>query len=522
MTTSDELTARTAESGTPKLAGRKKAALAGLAIALLLAVLDQTIVATALPAIAREFHSTGSVSWVVTAYLITTVASAPLHGKLGDLYGRRPVFLAAVGLFVVASALAGAANSLGMLIAMRALQGLGGGGLMNLATAGFADLVPAAERGRVQGYTGGVFALGSIGGPLLGGLFAEHLSWRWIFYVNVPLGLGCLILTYVTFRVAHTPRSRPTARSVDFAGAALLATGVTAMLLVTVWGGARFAWGSWQILALTGATLTLGALFVLRESRAAEPLLPLRLFRDPVFRLGVPSSGLLGVALYGTIVYVPQFFEVTRGASPSQAGLALVPTMALAIIAGMGSAMRVSSTGRYRSFPVVGSLLITGGFLGLTRLTADTPLWLVFCFLALLGVGVGLHMQLMVFIVQNAVAHADMGTATAATMFFRALGGALGTALFSTLLIRGLDERLADTAPEIDPDDAYNAVTHHGGGLAESARPAVEEAFAASIHLVFLAALPFAALMLLLALFIPAVPLRRTVDDSAKDATRPA
>ncbi|MFB4195439.1 MDR family MFS transporter [Streptomyces carpaticus] len=511
MTRSETATAVSTEKGPSRLPRRTKVALSGLAMALLLAVLDQTIVATALPAIAREFHATGSVSWVVTAYLITTVASAPIHGKLGDLYGRRRTFLAAVTIFVIASALAGAANSVEMLIAMRALQGLGGGGLMNLATSGFADLVPASERGKVQGYTGGVFAIGSMGGPLLGGLFAEHLSWRWIFYVNVPLGLLCLVVTYVTFRVPHTPR-RPKA-AIDYTGAALLAAAVTALLLVTVWGGTEYAWGSPQILGLVAGAVVLGGLFWWQERRAADPVLPPRLFRNPVFALGVPSSGLLGIALFGTIVYVPQFVEVSRGAGPTVAGLVLVPTMGLAVGAGMAAAIRVGATGRYRRFPIAGSLLVLAGFGGLTLLEPHTPLWQLFVPLALLGVGVGLHMQLMVFIVQNAVPHADLGTATAATMFFRALGGAVGTALFSTLLLRGLRDALPAAAPGVDPDDAYNAIAHHTGGIAESARPAVAEAFADSIHLVFAAALPFAALMLVLAWFIPAVPLRRTVRD---------
>lgn len=495
-------------------------AIIGLALGMLLAVLDQTIVATALPAIARDLHNTTSVSWVVSAYLITTVASAPIHGKLGDLYGRRATFLTAVTLFVVASALAGAAQSIGMLIAMRALQGLGGGGLMNLATAAIADLVPASERGRIQGYTGGVFALGSISGPLLGGVFAEHLNWRWIFYINVPVGLACLALTYAAFRV---PRPRPGDHRVDYLGSVLLSAAVTCVLLVTVWGGTQYAWGSPEILCLAGGALATLVLFVLRERRAPDPVLPLRLFRDPVFRLGVPSSALLGVSLFGTIVFVPQYFETVRGTNPTLAGLALVPTMAVAVVAGVVSAVRVSTTGRYKAFPIAGSLLVLLGFAGLAQLDAETPLWFVVTELVVLGVGVGLHMQLMVTIVQNAVPHADVGAATAATMFFRALGGALGTALFSSLLVRGLAGSLASSGTGVDAGDAYNAITHHSGEISNAARPAVEAAFAHSIHVVFTAALPFAAAMLLLACFIPAIPLRDRVrgDDVPEAALAP-
>lgn len=496
------------------LPARTKAALIGLSLGMLLAVLDQTIVATALPAITRDLHSTSSVSWVVSAYLITTVASAPIHGKLGDLYGRRLTFLGAVALFVLTSALAGFANSIGMLIAMRALQGLAGGGLMNLATAAIADLVPASERGRIQGYTGSVFAVGSVGGPLLGGVFAEHLSWRWIFYVNVPVGLACLVLTYLTFKV---PRPRNTTHRIDYLGSALLSAGVTCALLITVWGGTRYAWGSLQILTLAGGALLALVLFIVQEHRAEEPVLPPRLFHDPVFRLGVPSSALLGVSLFGTIIFVPQYFETVRGTNSTLAGLALVPTMAVAVVAGVVSAIRVSTTGRYKAFPVAGSLLILAGFAGLSQLDAGTPLWLVLVELVVLGIGVGLHMQLMVFIVQNAVPHADVGTATAATMFFRALGGAVGTALFSTLLVRGLADSLTASGTNVDADDAYNAITHHSGEISAAARPAVEAAFAHSIHGVFSAALPFAAVMLLLACFIPSVPLRKSVNDEVPD-----
>ncbi|MBR8641353.1 MFS transporter [Streptomyces tuirus] len=271
----------------------------------------------------------------------------------------------------------------------------------------------------MQGYTGSVFAAGSIGGPLLGGVFAEHLNWRWIFYVNVPVGLACLALTYTTF---HVPHHRGGSRRIDFLGSALLTIGVTCGLLITVWGGTRYAWNSPQILALIDGSLIALVLFVLQERRAREPVLPLRLFRNPVFRLGVPSSALLGISLFGTIVFVPQYFETVRGTSSTLAGLALVPTMAVAVVTGVASAIRVSATGRYKAYPIVGSLLVVAGFAGLTQLDADTPIGLIFIELLVLGAGVGLHMQLIVFIVQNAVPHADVGTATAATMFFRALG----------------------------------------------------------------------------------------------------
>ncbi len=484
----------------------------GLSLIMLLAVLDQTIVATSLPSIAADLHGLGQLSWVVNAYLLGVGLAAPLYGKLGDMYGRKPIIMIAVSLFTLASAASGASQSMTELIVFRAIQGLGGGGLMNLTTAAVADLVPPSERGKVQGYTGAVFALGSIGGPLLGGLLTGSLGWRWVFYVNVPVALAGMVIVARYFRV---PRKR-TAGRLDWPGALLLAAAVTAVLLVTDWAGQQYAWGSWQIIALAAAAVLALAGFALVESRAANPVIPPRLWRDPVFRVAIPSSGLLGVGLFGTVVFLPQFFQVVKHASPIVSGALLAPTMFAAVVAGVFSAVRASATGNYRKYPIIGALLLIAGFCMLIGLSPDSSSWLTFVGTLLLGLGVGCQMQLMVLIVQNAVPARDLGAATASTMLFRSIGGAVGTALFSTLLLRRFDARLHTIIPNATQATAgtiYHAlVTGIGPGLG-SAHEAIVRAFGQSVSVVFVWAIPFAVALLVLGVLLPGIPLRKTVQD---------
>jgi EmrB/QacA subfamily drug resistance transporter len=507
---------RDARTGTPARAS--SLALVGLALGMLLAVLDQTIVATALPSIAADLGHLDDASWVVSAYLLTTLLSAPLYGKLGDMYGRRPMFLTTVAIFLVGSAACGLARNMGQLVVLRAIQGLGGGGLMNLGTAAVADLIPPTERGRIQGYTGGVFAAGSIGGPLLGGLFSEYLGWHWIFYINVPVCVLSLALTGMTFRVPHTRRRG----ALDVTGALLLGIAVTCGLLVALWGGQRYPWRSGHILVPAAAAVALIAGFVWRERRAAEPILPPRLFANPVFRVAIPSSALLGVCLFGTVVFLPQFFETVRHSSPTGSGLFLVPTMLAAVFGGVLSGVLASETGRYRRYPIAGATLLMVGFGLLTQISTNTSVaWLVVD-MVILGLGVGLQMQLMVFVVQNAVPHEDVGVATAATMFFRAIGAAVGTSLFTTILLRRLGAELAGSGTNPSAarvGELYRRLTEHSPALSGEARDRVVEAFADSIHVLFAWALPFGALLLALAIVLPAVPLRRTVRDSEPGPT---
>ncbi len=495
----------------PDIQSRTGLTIAGLALIMVLPVLDQTIVATALPSIAADLGGLGQIAWVVNAYLLGVGLSAPLYGKLGDIYGRKPLLVVAVLVFVAASALAGAAQSMAQLIACRAAQGLGGGGLMNLTTAAVADLLPPSERGRAQGYTGAVFAAGSIGGPLLGGVFCGTIGWRWVFYINAPLALAGLAIVARWFQVRRERVREP----LDWAGAVLLAGSVTCALLVADWGGVTDPWGSALIVSLIAAAAAAAAAFAWWETRTASPVIPPGLWRVPVFRVAIPSSFLLGVALFGTVVFLPQFFQVVQGRSATVSGALLTPTMLAAVVTGVYCAIRMSATGRYRQYPIIGALLLIAGFLPLTSLRPATPMWVILAATVALGLGVGCQLQLMVIIVQNAVPYRDVGTATAATLLFRSLGGAAGTALFSTLMLRRFSARIAAMLPG-----------HAAGGLAAqlyrgivagiiplsgSARAIVVSAFGQSVSVVYVWAIPFAVALLALALILPAVPVRSTL-----------
>jgi EmrB/QacA subfamily drug resistance transporter len=499
--------------GPPAVAGRVGLNIAGLALIMVLPVLDQTIVATALPSIGADLGGLGQIAWVVNAYLLGVGLSAPLYGKLGDLYGRKPLLITAVCVFVAASALAGASRSMGQLIACRAVQGLGGGGLMSLTTAAVADLLPPTERGRAQGYTGAVFAAGSIGGPLLGGVFCGTIGWRWVFYINVPLALAGLVIVLRWFRVP----SRRVRQRLDWPGGVLLAGAVTCALLVTDWGGVTYPWGSGVIVSLIAASAAAAAAFVWRETRAADPVLPPGLWRGSVFRVAMPSSFLLGVGLFGTVVFLPQFFQVVQGRSAAVSGALLAPTMLAAVVAGVYSATRMASTGRYRQYPIIGSLLLIAGFLPLTSLSPATPTWQILAATVALGLGVGFQMQLMVIIVQNAVPHRDVGTATAATLLFRSLGGAAGTALFSTLMLRRFSARLAIMMPGHAVGNLatklYQGIVSGIIPLSGGTRAMIVSAFGQSVSVVYLWAIPVAAALLILALLLPTVPVRTRIEE---------
>ncbi len=501
--TLDERSASRASSGVLALS------MIGVSLGMLLSVLDQTIVATALPRIGADLGRFDGVSWVVTAYLLTSTATTPLYGKLGDLYGRKPLYLISVSVFVLASALAGLSQSLTQLIALRALQGLGGGGLTALAVAIIGDLVPARERGRYEGYIGGVFALGSIGGPLTGGFFTDHLSWRWVFYINVPFGLLALVITVFVLKL---PRTGIRAK-VDYLGSALLVGAVTCLLLITVWGGRTYAWSSVQILSLGASTVVLLAAFLAWEHRVTHPVLPLRLFRNGIFTLAIAASVMVGVSLFGSVVFLPQFFQIVRGMSPTASGLALTPLMLMAIVTAVIAGRQTSKTGTYKRFPIIGAILIAAGFLLLTQLEQGTSDWLLVLYMVVLGLGIGFVMQVLVLAAQNAVAYEDMGTATSTATFSRTLGGAIGTAVFGTILVRRVDHELAQLLPSAGHSGTASRLLGHG--LLDPARipaplhEALVTAFARSLHTVFAWALPFAAALLVLSLLIPERPLQK-------------
>jgi len=484
--------------------------LSGLMLGMLLASLDQTIVGTALPTIVGDLGSLNQYSWVVTAYILASTISTPLWGKLGDLYGRKPFFQFAIVLFLIGSVLCGISQNLDELIGFRALQGLGSGGLMVGALSIIGDIVPPRERGRYQGYMGGVFAFSSVIGPLIGGFFTDNLSWRWIFYVNLPLGAAALVVVAAVLPVAAARQSH----RIDVEGAFLLAGWAGLLTIALTWGGTEYPWGSGTIVGLFAGGALLLVLFVLQERRAAEPIIPLSLFSNGIFNASAAMSFLVALGLFGAIVYVPLFLQVVHGVSATSSGLKLLPLMAGLLTASVASGQVISRIGRYRPFPIAGTLLMTIGMVGLSRIGIHTSYLRLALAMLVLGFGMGLIMPVLVLAVQNAVKPRDMGTATSGTMFFRNIGGSFGVAIFGTIFANGL----AHWLPLELPASVHLGSKTAGALLRSSPKqlkllpPRVHEgliqAFAHSLHTVFLWAVPFGVLAFFVALLLREVPLR--------------
>jgi EmrB/QacA subfamily drug resistance transporter len=481
-----------------------------LLLGMLLAALDQTIVATALPTIAGDLHGLSHLSWVVTAYLLASTASTPLWGKLGDLYGRKIFFQAAIVIFLAGSALAGLSGSMAQLIAFRAVQGIGGGGLMAGAQAIVGDVVAPRDRGRYQGIFGAVFGVTSVLGPLIGGFFVDHLTWRWVFYVNLPIGAVALAVV-----AAVLPgRLRRTSHRIDYLGTALLATAATSLVLLTSLGGVSFAWLSAPVFIMGAVAVIAAAGFAVAERRAAEPVLPLRLFGNRVFLTTSAVGLVIGFAMFGSLTYLPQYMQIVRGVSPTSSGLRLLPMMAGLLLTSIVTGRLVSRFGRYKVFPVAGTAVMTAGLYLLSLLTSTTPAALASLYMFVLGAGIGASMQVLVIAVQNAVSYSDLGTATAGATFFRSIGGSFGTAVFGAIfagvLPRNLSRALGGRA------------LPHGLTATAGASPAVLDrlpapvhaafvtSYAASLHTVFLASVPAGALAFALSWTLKEVPLRST------------
>lgn len=484
----------------------------GLMAGMLLAALDQTIVSTALPTIVGELGDVQNLSWVVTSYLLATTVSTPLYGKISDLYGRKIVFQAAIVIFLVGSILCGASQNLTQLIVFRGIQGLGGGGLMAMAFAIIGDILSPRERGKYSGYLGAVFALASVAGPLLGGFFVDHLNWRWVFYVNVPVGIAALVITSSALRLNFARRKH----AIDLQGAALLVAGVSALLLVLVWGGNEYDWASGTIRGLLATSAVCIAAFIAWEGRVAEPILPLRLFRNPVFTVSSLLSVVVGCAMFGGIVYLPVFLQIVTGASATNSGLLLLPLMTGLMTTSIVSGRVITRTGRYKVWPVAGMAVAAVGMYLLSTMDASTGRVESSAFMLVLGVGIGMIMQVLILAIQNSVTYGDLGVATSAANFFRSLGGSIGVAVFGAILTARLDTEL----PRFLPAGAIDRVGGDAAALVNSpeqirALPpeigrAIVEAMANSISSVFLIAVPVLVAGFILSWFLRELPLRET------------
>ncbi|MCG5469778.1 MFS transporter [Micromonospora sp. LAH09] len=491
----------------------------GLMTGMLLAALDQTIVGTALPTIVGELGGINHYSWVVTAYLLASTASTPLYGKMADLYGRRPVFLFSIGTFLVGSLLAGLSQNMTQLIITRGIQGLGAGGLLTLAFTIISDVVSPRERGRYQGLFGAVFGISSVAGPLVGGYFAET-DWRWIFYINVPLAILAIVVCYHVMRLIPFERRD---HSIDWLGAGLLVAGVSSLLLALSWGGNEYAWGSSVIIGLFVVGAVLGVLFVLQEARVAEPILPLRLFRSATFALANSALLVIGLVMFGSIIFIPLYLQIVKGASPTRSGLLMLPMMAGIIITSILTGRAMTRIGRYKWFPVAGSVTLLVGMFLFTRLEVTTSLWVAFGFMVVIGVGLGLCMQSLILAVQNAVSVRDLGAGTSSATFFRSLGGSFGVAILGTVLSSRLASGLADRLPgaiaQLPPQEQA-AVAASGGtnisindpatilALPGPVRAAIQGAFVDALDMVFLTAGLIAIVAVVVTLTLPNTQLR--------------
>jgi len=487
-----------------------------LMLVMLLAALDQTIVSTALPRIATDLHGLNRLSWVATAYLLTSAITTPIYGKISDLFGRKKIFQSAIVIFLVGSVLCGISQSMGQLIAARALQGIGAGGLMSLVLAIVGDIIPPRQRGQYMGYFLAVFGVASVAGPLLGGFLTDSLSWRWIFFVNLPI--GAVALSTVASRL-HLPVYKHE-HKIDYLGAMLLSGASVSILLATVWGGNTYAWGSGQIISLLIAGLVLAVSFVLQERRAEEPIIPMGLFRNDVFTVSIILSLLAGIAMFAAILYIPEYQQIVRGYSPTKSGLLMLPLVLGLLVASITSGRLTTKFGRYRIFPIFGTLVMAFGLWLFSHVTLSTSQLTLAIWMAVIGIGLGSFMQIMTLAVQNAVDRRQMGTATSSATFFRSLGSSFGGAIFGSILTSRLTHHLAQLSSQASSGAVPSIKAIQSGAanlhsLPPSVATEVAQAFVRSFHDMFLLTIPVALLTFVAALFLKEVPLRSSHEQPA-------
>ena len=482
-------------------------------LGMLLAALDQTIVATALPTVVADLGGAGHQSWVVTSYLLASTIVTAIVGKLGDLFGRKAVFQASVVFFLVGSVLCGLSGSMTMLVASRALQGIGGGAIMVTAMAVIGEVIPLRDRGRYQGALGAVFGVTTVIGPLLGGFFTDHLTWRWAFWINIPVALVVLLVA----GAAIPSLAKSTRPVIDYAGILFVGLGASGLTLATSWGGGEYAWGSPVIVGLFAASVAALAVFVWVESRAAEPILPIRLFASPVFTVCCILGFIVGFAMLGALTFLPTFMQFVDGVSATTSGLRTLPMVAGMLITSIGSGNIVGRTGRYKVFPVAGTAIMAVGFVLLSRMDASTPTWQQSVYLFVLGAGIGLCMQVLVLVVQNTASFADLGVATSGVTFFRTIGSSFGAAIFGSLFANFLAGRIgpALAASGAPPRAAQSPQALHA--LSPEMAAPIVNAYADSLGTVFLSAVPIAVVGFVVSLFLKEVPLREMDAVSATD-----
>lgn len=482
---------------------RVRLVLVAVAVTLLFASLGQTIVTTAMPIMVADLGGLDHITWVITAYLLASTVGAPISGKLGDLYGRKVVIQGGIAVFIAGAVIAGLAQNMAMLVAGRAVQGLGGGGLIVVSMAVVADVLPPRERGKAQGLMGAMFGISTVIGPLLGGFLVQALSWHWIFFVNIPVGL----LALVVLAAALESPARGARKSVDYAGAVLLAMILSIAVLVSNMGGTMLAWSSPELIGLVALGLAALAGFVVVEGRAEEPILPLGLFRNNTFLVVNAVGFMVGTAMFGTITFLPLFLQVVKGIAPATSGMFLVPMMAGLLGASTGAGFVMSRTGRYKLLPILSTALLCAAMLTMSTLTPQTPLWLIAFTMVGVGLGLGPVFSIGVAAIQNAVPVTQLGVGTASANMFRLIGGSVGTAAFGALFAAGLSRNIAGQLPEAAGTGLRSLSAEMVQGLTPEARQVVMEGFTQALHPIFLIGAGVAGLACLLSLFLREVPM---------------